>query len=132
PQVSSEEVMKASKMAFAHEFINQLPHGYDTLIGERGVLLSGGQRQRLAIARAFLAKSRVIIFDEATSSLDAVSEREVLRAIEALDHTATVITIAHRLATVKSADWIYVFDSGRIVEQGAHNDLLQQEGLYKK
>ena len=127
-----EEVIAAAKVANAHEFILQLPQGYDTNIGERGVTLSGGQRQRLAIARAVLKNPPILILDEATSSLDTESELLVQQAIERLMENRTSFVIAHRLSTILNADRIIVLDKGRIVQQGTHKELLEQEGLYKK
>src|SRR4029079_15863690 len=114
----------AARTAFAHDFIMELPHGYDTIIGERGIFLSGGQRQRLAIARAVLIDAPVLILDEATSALDAESEQLVQRAIANLIQNRTTIVIAHRLSTVRRADTIIVMEAGRIIEQGTHNELL--------
>ena len=127
---SSEQVMAAAKMANADEFIKNLPQGYDTLIGDNGVMLSGGQRQRIAIARAILKDAPILILDEATSALDTDSERFIQAALEGLIKNRTTFVIAHRLSTIEKADRILVMESGRIIEQGSHKDLLSQAGRY--
>lgn len=132
PEASDEELHDAARTAFAHDFIMDLPGGYDTIIGERGIFLSGGQRQRLAIARAILMNAPVLILDEATSALDAESEQLVQRAIANLVRDRTTIVIAHRLSTVRRADNIVVMEAGRIIEQGTHKDLLDRGGQYQK
>ncbi len=132
PGASQEEIEDAARRAYAHDFISALPQGYDTLVGERGIKLSGGERQRVAIARAILADAKILILDEATSSLDSVSEHEIQKALAHLMEGRTTITIAHRLATIKAVDRILVFDKGRIVEQGTHAGLVKQEGSYYK
>jgi ATP-binding cassette subfamily B protein len=132
PDASLDEVMEAAKRARAHEFIGRLPKGYDTEVGERGVKLSGGERQRVALARAFLADCPILILDEATSSLDNETERDVQAAMAELKQGRTTIIIAHRLSTVREADRILVFDMGRIVEQGSHASLIEAGGLYAR
>ena len=122
----------AARAAHAHEFIERLPQGYDTLVGERGVKLSGGQRQRVAIARAILKDPAVLVLDEATSNLDAESERLIEDALEKLLVGRTTLIIAHRLSTVRRADRLVVLDHGRIVEEGTHTDLLSRGGLYAR
>ena len=130
---STEKIEEAAKMANAHNFILELSNGYDTFIGERGVMLSGGQRQRLSIARALLKNPDIMIFDEATSSLDNESESLVQEAIDRLMYNRTTIVIAHRLSTIRNASRILVLDDGEIVQRGKHSELISQEkGLYKK
>jgi len=130
PGMPMEPVIEAAKLAGAHEFVLELPEGYDTVVGEHGATLSGGQRQRLAIARALVTNPRILIFDEATSALDYESEAIVQRNLSRICKGRTVILIAHRLSTVRHADWIYVIEKGQIAEQGAHSDLLQMDGYY--
>ena len=133
PNASKHEVIEAAKSANAHEFIMGFPDQYNTLVGERGIQLSGGQRQRVAIARAVLKNPKLLILDEATSSLDSESEKLVQEALDQLMKNRTSIVIAHRLSTIKNADQILVLENGQIIEKGTHEDLLQQEnGLYKK
>ncbi|MFY8130087.1 MAG: ABC transporter ATP-binding protein, partial [Burkholderiaceae bacterium] len=127
---SCEDVEQAAQAAYLHDFISSLPQGYDTMIGERGVRLSGGQRQRLAIARALLKNAPVLILDEATSALDSESERQVQLALERLMQNRTTLVIAHRLSTIEKADRILVLESGRLAEQGTHQQLLAHNGLY--
>ena len=132
PDASDEEVIEAAKAAAAHNFLEMLPDGYESFVGEQGVMLSGGQKQRLAIARAILRDAPILLLDEATSALDAESEFAVQEAVEALARTRTTIIIAHRLATVKKADRIVVVDEGKIVAQGTHSELVSQGGLYAR
>ncbi|WP_306017129.1 ABC transporter ATP-binding protein [Oceanicaulis sp. MMSF_3324] len=133
PEASAAEIEDAARRARAHDFIMALPKGYDTLVGERGVKLSGGERQRIAIARAVLADAPILIFDEATSALDNETERDVQLAMEDVTRGKTAIVIAHRLSTIRDADRILVFDQGRVVEQGTHDELASQgEGVYAR
>ncbi|MEC8382960.1 MAG: ABC transporter ATP-binding protein [Pseudomonadota bacterium] len=132
-QATDEAVVEAAKKAHAHDFIEQLPDGYQTMVGERGLKLSGGQRQRLAIARAFLKESPILLLDEATSALDTVTEQAIYHSLQDLMLGKTAIVIAHRLSTIKSLDRIIVLDHGRIVEEGKHNDLIKKkDGYYWK
>ncbi|HEY2934175.1 MAG TPA: ABC transporter ATP-binding protein [Acidobacteriota bacterium] len=132
PEASREEIIKAATLANAHEFIEKMPEGYDTMVGERGVTLSGGQRQRIAIARALIRDSPILIMDEPTSGLDAASEQLVFEALDRLMEGRTSILIAHRLATVARADVIFVLQDGTLVEQGKHEELLRKGGLYSQ
>ncbi len=133
PEASREEIVAAARRAHAHGFIMGLSEGYDTLVGERGVKLSGGERQRIAIARAFLADAPVLVLDEATSSLDSITESQIQAAIEDLMEGRTTIVIAHRLSTVRSVDRILVFEAGAVVEQGSHADLLARpDGRFRR
>lgn len=127
-----QEIIAAAKRAYAHEFIVTLSHGYDTQVGERGIRLSGGQRQRIAIARAILKNAPILIFDEATSQLDSITESEIQDSLWDLMKSKTTLVIAHRLSTLLYMDRILVFDKGSIVEDGSHEQLLEQDGLYKK
>lgn len=128
--IDREKVMEIAKIANAHEFIEKLENGYDTLVGERGVILSGGQRQRLSLARALLKNAPILVLDEATSSLDTESERLVQQAIDKLMQDRTVLVIAHRLSTIRNADKIVVLDAGKIVQVGSHDTLIEQGGIY--
>jgi ATP-binding cassette, subfamily B, bacterial len=132
PDASREEIIRAARLANAHEFIERMSEGYDTMIGERGVTLSGGQRQRIAIARAIIRNSPILILDEPSSGLDAASEELVMDAVKRLMAGKTAIVIAHRLASVRDADVIFVLKEGRIVESGAHGQLLARGGLYSQ
>ena len=130
PGASKEEIEQAAKLANIHDFIEQLPQQYETIVGERGLKLSGGEKQRVAIARAVLKNPRIVIFDEATSSLDSQSESMILNAMQEVTQGVTTLVIAHRLSTIVDADCIYVFDHGRVVESGSHRELLAQQGIY--
>ena len=132
PAATDEEIREAARVAFADEFIMELPKGYDTFVGERGIFLSGGQRQRIAIARAVLVNAPVLILDEATSALDAESERLVQKALANLMRNKTSIVIAHRLSTVRKADKIVVMERGKIIETGTHLELLEKDGVYRR
>jgi ATP-binding cassette subfamily B protein len=127
---SQQEITRAAKIAEAHSFIEQLPGGYDTIVGERGQKLSGGQRQRLAIARAVLKNPPILILDEATSAVDNETESAIQRSLEKITQDRTTIAIAHRLSTVRNADRVYVMELGQLVEWGTHEDLLERDGLY--
>ncbi len=130
PGASEAEILAAAQAAYAHEFILELPEGYQTLVGERGARLSGGQRQRIAIARALLKNAPVLLLDEATSALDSESEELVQQALGVLMRNRTTMAIAHRLSTIENADIIYVIEKGRVIEQGKHQDLISRGGLY--
>ena len=130
PGATQEEIEAAARAAFIHDRITELPEGYDTIVGERGYRMSGGEKQRLAIARVVLKDPRILILDEATSSLDTTSERLVQEALRPLMRGRTTLAIAHRLSTILAADVIFVLDRGRVVEQGTHAELLDHGGLY--
>ena len=132
PDASKEEVINAAKIANADQFITQLQDGYDTNIGDDGNKLSGGQKQRISIARAVLKNPPIMILDEATSALDTESERMVQDALEKMMENRTSLIIAHRLSTIQKADLIVVMERGKIIEQGSHHDLMQNNGMYKK
>jgi len=132
PEATEEEIVRAAKLANADEFIDRMPEGYDTMIGERGVTLSGGQRQRITIARAIIRNAPILILDEPSAGLDSASEKLVFDALANLMEGRTSIVIAHRLATVMRADVIFVIDGGRVVEQGTHAELLENGGLYSR
>jgi ATP-binding cassette subfamily B protein len=131
PDAPMEKVIDAAKKACCHDFIMNLPDGYDTVIGEGGASLSGGEKQRISIARAIMKDAPVIILDEATANVDPENEAELTKAIEALTKEKTIIMIAHRLKTVEHADQIVVIDGGRIVQQGTHNELMHTDGIYR-
>lgn len=132
PDASEEEIVRIAKQAHCDEFIRNLAKGYESKIGERGTKLSGGEKQRIAIARAMLADAPILILDEATSSLDSVTERYIQDSLEKLMQNRTTIVIAHRLSTLSHMDRILVFDNGTIVEEGTHDYLLSKEGLYAR
>jgi len=130
PDITSEQVIEAARLAVAHDFISELPHGYETNIGERGTALSGGQRQRLALARLFLSKAPILVLDEATSALDSETEQQVLQNLQRVSQNRTVFLIAHRFAPLKRANLIVVLEKGVLVEKGTHDEMLQSKGLY--
>jgi subfamily B ATP-binding cassette protein MsbA len=127
---TDQEIAEAARRAYADEFISNLPQGYETVIGDRGVRLSGGQRQRIALARAIVRDPQILILDEATSELDSRSEQLIRQAVEELGASRTVITVAHRLSTIRHAEKIVVLDKGKVVEEGSHDDLLKGDGQY--
>ena len=129
-EIELTKIAEAAKVANAKEFINDLPHGFDTVIGEKGVRLSGGQRQRLAIARALLKDPPILILDEATSAVDPETEVALVSALDQLSQGRTTISVAHRLSTAERSDMVIVFDKGHIVEIGSHHWLSQQDGVY--
>ena len=124
---TEDELNEALKLAAAYQFVSKLPEGLDTVIGDRGVRLSGGERQRLALARALLRKPSLLIMDEATSNLDSENEKKILEAIDDLHGEVTILMIAHRLSTIKNADYIYLFDNGKILDSGTWKELLKNE-----
>jgi ATP-binding cassette subfamily B protein len=130
PSATDDELIAAARAAYIHEFVESLPDGYDTVVGERGHRLSGGEKQRVAIARVILKDPRILLLDEATSNLDSVSEQLIQAALQPLFAGRTSIVIAHRLSTILAADAILVLDRGRLVEQGTHAELLERGGLY--
>ena len=130
PKASLEEIKRAAQKACCHDFIMRLPDGYDTVIGESGATLSGGEKQRISIARAILKDAPIIILDEATSSVDPENENMLMDAIAELTKNKTVIMIAHRLKTIRNADWIFVLADGHIVQQGTHEALINKVGIY--
>jgi subfamily B ATP-binding cassette protein MsbA len=132
PDASRTEILRAAELANASEFIDKMPAGYDTLVGERGVTLSGGQRQRIAIARAVIRDTPIVILDEPTTGLDAESEKLVFEALDRMMEHKTAIVIAHRLSTIQKADVILVLRDGRIIESGKHQELLKSGGLYSE
>jgi ABC-type multidrug transport system fused ATPase/permease subunit len=130
PNAPREQIEQAAKIAGAHEFIVQMPDGYDTIIGERGIGLSGGQRQRIAIARAIITNPKILILDDATSSVDMETEHQIQQTLKGLMHDRTVLIVAHRISSVKDADQILVLENGRIVERGTHQELIRLGGRY--
>jgi subfamily B ATP-binding cassette protein MsbA len=132
PEATQEEIVRAARLANAHDFILQTPHGYETLVGERGVSLSGGERQRLAIARAIIRDAPILLLDEVSTGLDAQAEELVFEALVRLMGGRTTVVVAHRLATIRNADRIHVLDAGTIVESGTHAELVARQGLYSR
>ena len=132
PEATDEQVIEVTKKSGCYEFIMQLENGFDTVVGGAGGHLSGGERQRISIARAMLKDAPIVILDEATANVDPENEKELMDAVDALTKEKTIIMIAHRLKTVRHADQIAVVDKGRIVQQGTHEQLMKQEGIYKR
>jgi len=132
PNATREEIVAAARAAHAHEFILRLPHGYDSVVGERGQALSGGERQRISIARALLINPQILILDEATSSVDSTTEKEIQKALDNLVQGRTTIAIAHRLSTLRKADRLIVLDRGQIIEEGSHDELMIKDGTYRR
>jgi ATP-binding cassette subfamily B protein len=132
PNATEREVVAAAKAARCHEFIIRLPRGYDTVVGEGGSTLSGGEKQRISIARALLKDAPIVLLDEATASIDPENERLIQDALNALVAEKTLVVIAHRLSTVRSADNIICLENGRVIQQGTHDDLISQDGLYRR
>jgi ATP-binding cassette subfamily B protein len=130
PDVTAEQVIEAARLAAAHDFISDLPHGYETNVGERGTALSGGQRQRVALARLILSNAPILVLDEATSALDSETEQQVLQNLQKTAGNRTVFLIAHRFAPLRRADLILVMEKGLIAERGTHEELLRKKGLY--
>ena len=128
---SNEEIHEVARLSFCEEFINKLPNKYETIIGENGVRLSGGEKQRISIARAMLKKSSIILLDEATSSLDSETESKIQEALEILTKNKTTVVIAHRLSTILNSNNIYLIDSGEIIDNGKHEDLIGRSSMYK-
>jgi subfamily B ATP-binding cassette protein MsbA len=131
PEASNEEVFEAAKQSMCNDFIDNLENKFETMIGENGVKLSGGEKQRLSIARAILKKSKIVLLDEATSSLDSDTEEKIQKALDQLTLDKTTIVIAHRLSTILNSDTIYVMDKGKITDSGKHNELLMKSEVYK-
>ena len=132
PGATRAEIIEAARAAHAHEFILRLPHGYDSLVGERGQSLSGGERQRISIARALLIDPQILILDEATSSVDSTTEKEIQKALDNLVRGRTTIAIAHRLSTLRKADRLVVLNKGQVIEIGNHDELMALDGTYRR